>query len=178
MFLDAQGNADPEKSRDSGLAVGVPGTVAGLALAQEKYGSGKFTLADLIAPAIDLAANGFPVEDDLADSLPPSHARLARWPSTASIFFNGDEPLHEGDRLLQPDLADTLARHRANAGRAPSTRAASPTRSRRAVRGAGGIMTTDDLAELSRRRAPRRARQLSRLRHRRRCRRRRPAACI
>ena len=43
-FLDAEGNADPQKSRDSALAIGVPGTVAGLALAEEKYGSGKFTL--------------------------------------------------------------------------------------------------------------------------------------
>ena len=45
-FLDEQGNADPHKSRDSALAVGVPGTVAGLALAEEKYGSGRFTLAE------------------------------------------------------------------------------------------------------------------------------------
>ncbi|MFZ0196404.1 MAG: gamma-glutamyltransferase, partial [Pseudolabrys sp.] len=59
MFLDTQGNADPEKSRDSALSVGVPGTVAGLALAHAKYGSGKFTLAELIAPAIDLAEKGF-----------------------------------------------------------------------------------------------------------------------
>src|SRR6185437_4589278 len=58
MFLDAQGNPDPAKSRDSALSIGVPGTVAGLALALEKYGSGKFTLADLIAPAIDLAEKG------------------------------------------------------------------------------------------------------------------------
>src|SRR5262249_33373972 len=68
-FLDSQGDADPGKSRDSALSVGVPGTVAGLALAHEKYGSGKFKLADLIAPAIDLAEKGFQVEDDLADSL-------------------------------------------------------------------------------------------------------------
>src|SRR5690242_11704875 len=70
MFLDSQGNADPDKSRDSALSVGVPGTVAGLALAHAKYGSGKFTLAELIAPAIDLAAKGFQVEDDIADTLP------------------------------------------------------------------------------------------------------------
>ena len=70
MFLDAEGNADPAKSRDSALSVGVPGTVAGLAMALEKYGSGKFTLADLLAPAIYLAQNGFLVEDDTADSLP------------------------------------------------------------------------------------------------------------
>ena len=52
------------------LSIGVPGTVAGLALAQRKYGSGKLSLADLIAPAIELATKGFPVEDDTADSLP------------------------------------------------------------------------------------------------------------
>ena len=57
-FLDAQGNADPQKSRDSALAIGVPGTVAGLALAEEKYGSGRFTLADLMQPAIALARDG------------------------------------------------------------------------------------------------------------------------
>src|ERR1700689_2490695 len=52
MFLDAQGEPDPEKSRDSALAIGVPGTVAGLALAHDKYGSGTLSLADLMAPAI------------------------------------------------------------------------------------------------------------------------------
>src|SRR6476661_3436045 len=117
MFLDPQGNPDPKKSRDSGLAIGVPGTVAGLALAHAKYGSGKFTLADLLAPAIRLAQEGFPVEDDFADSLPQSRERLARWPSSAAIFLNGDAPLNEGERLLQFDLADTL---RAIAERGPS----------------------------------------------------------
>src|SRR5476651_1224002 len=67
MFLNANGEPDAAKSRDSALAVGVPGTVAGLALAHQKYGSGKFSLADLMAPAIDLAHKGFPVEDDVAD---------------------------------------------------------------------------------------------------------------
>src|SRR5215203_3784795 len=82
IFLDAQGNADAEKSRFSALAIGVPGTVAGLALAHEKYGSGKFTLADLFAPAIRLARDGIPVEGDTADSLPEMRSRFARWPSS------------------------------------------------------------------------------------------------
>jgi gamma-glutamyltranspeptidase / glutathione hydrolase len=144
MFLDAQGKPDPAKSRDSGLAVGVPGTVAGLALALQKYGSGKFTLADVIAPAIDLAQKGFAVEDDLADSLPGARERLKRWPASAAIFLNGDQPLQEGDRLLQFDLADTLqaiADKGADAfytGRTAEQIAA-------AVREAGGVMTTDDL---------------------------------
>ncbi len=55
IFLDAGGEADAAKSRDSGLAIGVPGTVAGLALAHARYGSGKLTLAQLIAPAMRLA---------------------------------------------------------------------------------------------------------------------------
>ena len=144
MFLDAAGNPDPKKSRDSGLAVGVPGTVAGLAMALAKYGSGKFSLADLIAPAIGLAENGFPVEDDLADSLPDSQKRLARWPSTTSIFFLGDKPLHEGDRLLQFDLADTL-RAIAEGGPRAFYEGRIAERIAQAVRDAGGIMTADDL---------------------------------
>jgi len=145
MFLDAAGNPDPHKSRDSGLAVGVPGTVAGLALAEKKYGSGKFTLAQLIAPAIDLAENGFPVADDLADSLSEDKARLARWPASAAIFLNGDNVLHPGDRLIQRDLAETL---RAIAERGPRAfyNGRIAERIADAVDRAGGIMTTDDLA--------------------------------
>lgn len=145
MFLDSQGNADPDKSRDSALSVGVPGTVAGLALAHAKYGSGKFTLAELIAPAIDLAAKGIQVEDDLADTLPQARVRLQRWPATTTIFFNGDRPLQEGDRLIQLDLADTL---QAIAKDGPSAfyqgRTAGLIAS--AIARAGGIVTKDDFA--------------------------------
>src|ERR1700716_818163 len=59
IFLGPDGKPDIAKSRDSALGIGVPGTVAGLALALEKYGSGKFTLAELIKPGIDLARDGF-----------------------------------------------------------------------------------------------------------------------
>ena len=90
IFLDRKRQCRPAKSRDSALAVGVPGTVAGLALAHAKYGSGKFTLADLMAPAIELARNGIPVEDDIADSLPSVQARMARWPASAKIFLKPD----------------------------------------------------------------------------------------
>src|SRR5471032_84924 len=145
MFLDAKGEPDPAKSRDSALAVGVPGTVAGLALAREKYGSGKLSLADLIAPAIRLAQQGFPVEDDTADSLPRARERLARWPSSAGIFLkDGGKPPQTGDRLLQFDLADTL---KAIAQDGPQAfylgRIAAQIAA--AVRSAGGIMTADDL---------------------------------
>ena len=108
-FLDAQGNADPQKSRDSALAIGVPGTVEGLAFAARRYGSGRFTLADLIAPAIALARGGMPVTDDLADMSQTEHARLLRWPSSVKLFLKSDgAALSAGDRLVQSDLANTL----------------------------------------------------------------------
>jgi gamma-glutamyltranspeptidase/glutathione hydrolase len=108
-YLDTRGEADPNKSREQGLAIGVPGTVAGLALAHAKYGSGKFTLAQLIEPAIALARDGFPASYDLADSLIPVRSLLARWPSSAKIFLKQDgQPLAEGDRFVQTDLAASL----------------------------------------------------------------------
>ncbi|MFY9895205.1 MAG: gamma-glutamyltransferase [Xanthobacteraceae bacterium] len=146
-FLDAQGNADSQKSRDSALAIGVPGTVAGLTLAEEKYGSGRFTLADLMQPAIALARGGFPVADDTADSLPRDRPRLLRWPSSALIFLKADgAPLAPGDRLLQPDLANTLE---AIAKDGPRAFYQGPVAQKlaAAVQAAGGVMTVDDLKD-------------------------------
>ena len=145
MFLDAKGEPDPKKSRDSGLAVGVPGTVAGLALAHRKYGSGKLSLAELIAPAIAQARHGVDVVDDLADSLPRAQTRLARWPSSALIFLNSDGAvLAPGQRLVQADLAATLG---TIARDGPRAFYEGPVAAKiaDAVRKAGGIMTTDDL---------------------------------
>jgi gamma-glutamyltranspeptidase / glutathione hydrolase len=144
IFLDERGEADPRKSQDSALAIGVPGTVAGLALAHAKYGSGKFTLAQLIAPAIALARDGIPIENDIADSLPRSQSRLARWPATTKIFFADGRPLPPGATLLQRDLADTLTAI-AREGPAGFYRGAVADKLVAAVRAAGGIMTVDDL---------------------------------
>src|SRR5712672_233564 len=100
IFLGPDGKPDTAKSRDSALGVGVPGTVAGLTLALEKYGSGKFTLAELLKPSIDLARDGIVLTDDMADTLPAIYRRLARWPATAKIFSRADgSSLREGDRL-------------------------------------------------------------------------------
>src|SRR5256884_3592041 len=76
IFLGPDGKPDIAKSRDSALGIGVPGTVAGLTLALEKYGSGKFTLPDLLRPAIDLARNGIDVTDDTADPPPGLYRKL------------------------------------------------------------------------------------------------------
>src|SRR5262249_33581776 len=143
--LDEKGEADPRKSRDSGLGIGVPGTVAGLALALERYGSGKFTLAQLIAPALAAARNGIVVEDNLADALPAAPPRPLRRPSTAKILLNPDGVvLAAGQSLVQADLAgslDTIARE------GPRGFYQGPVAEKivAAVRGAGGLMTLDDL---------------------------------
>jgi gamma-glutamyltranspeptidase/glutathione hydrolase len=144
-FLDESGNADPAKSRDSALAIGVPGTVAGLALAEQKYGSGKFTLADLLAPAIAMARDGIVIGDDTADSLPSVRARLSRWSAAAEIFLKADgDTLAAGDRLVQSDLAETLD---IIARQGPRAFYSGPVAEKiaAAVQGAGGVMTADDL---------------------------------
>ena len=105
-FLNALGEADPAKSRDLGLAIGVPGTVAGLTMALQKYGSGKFKLSQLIAPAIELARNGYKVGDEFEETGRSSIARMARWPSTAKLFLKPDGSLiARGTLLVQADLA-------------------------------------------------------------------------
>lgn len=145
IFLGPDAKPDPAKSRDSALGVGVPGTVAGLALALEKYGSGHFTLAQLLEPAIALARDGFIVSDDIADSLPGWHRRLARWPSSARIFSRPDgTSLGEGDRLVQSDLAETLS---AVAAQGPRGFYEGPVADKitKALAEAGGIMTSADL---------------------------------
>jgi gamma-glutamyltranspeptidase / glutathione hydrolase len=147
MFLGPDGKPDAARSRDSALAIGVPGTVAGLALALADYGSGKFTMADILQPAIALAREGIVVADDSADTLPDWHRRLARWPASAKIFSRADgTTLREGDRLIQTDLATTLA---AIAERGPDGFYQGPVAARlaKAVGDAGGILTADDLKD-------------------------------
>jgi gamma-glutamyltranspeptidase / glutathione hydrolase len=144
-FLDASGNADPEKSRASALAIGVPGTVAGLALAEAKYGSGKFSLAELIAPAIAMARDGIVVADNTEESVSSVRARLARWPSSAKIFLKSDgAALDPGDRLVQSDLADTLETI-AQGGPRAFYEGPVAQKIAGAVAAAGGVMTADDL---------------------------------
>jgi len=145
VFLGPDGQAAPAKSRETGLGVGVPGTVAGMTLALERYGSGKFTLADLIAPAARLAREGIPVADDLYDSLRLAQPWLERWPSTARIFLKADHSaLAAGEILVQPELADVLD---AIGREGPRAFYIGPIADKivSAVREAGGLMTRRDL---------------------------------
>jgi len=92
------------------LASGVPGTVAGLELAFKKYGSGKFTWAQLVEPARRLAADGFIVPYTLARSMRRNEKRLASNPETRRIYLRNGRFYEEGETFRQPELAATLTR--------------------------------------------------------------------
>jgi gamma-glutamyltranspeptidase/glutathione hydrolase len=146
VFLDPNGEADPFKSRYSGLAIGVPGTVAGLELAWRKYGSGRFSFADLIAPAIALARQGLAVDEDVADSLPLAAKALASHPSSARIYLRPDGGVPQtGDRIALDDLAATLETI-ATQGAAGFYAGPVAQKIVSAVQAAGGRMTMEDLA--------------------------------
>ena len=111
MYLGPDGKV----TKDSVLgyrACGVPGTVRGLEMAHQKYGRKKW--AELVDPAVRLAADGFPVSYGLARSLRSKDAidRLGQFPESKRIFLNGGKYLEAGDRLAQPELARVLARIR------------------------------------------------------------------
>ncbi|AXF78929.1 gamma-glutamyltransferase [Erwinia tracheiphila] len=108
MFLDAQGNADSKKSLTSHLASGVPGTVAGFALANKEYGT--LPLSSLIAPAIRLADKGIVVNEALADDLNVYGKEvLFNHANSKAIFFKPDgTPYARGEKLVQHNLARSL----------------------------------------------------------------------
>lgn len=108
MLLDHAGNYDRGKALGSYRSVGVPGTVAGLAMALERFGS--MPLAEVVQPAIKLAAKGISVTRDLAESLTPRRReRLSRWPASRRKFFKSDGSLYAiGETWPQPALARSL----------------------------------------------------------------------
>jgi len=107
LFLDAHGTIDARKRAFGHHAVGVPGTVAGLALAHRLHGS--LPWAELVEPARRLAAEGFVVQPALASGLAQFAADLQRFPATRAQFFHDDgRPCDVGETLVQRDLANTL----------------------------------------------------------------------
>ncbi|WP_457151003.1 gamma-glutamyltransferase [Mesorhizobium sp. P5_C1] len=108
MYLDKDGNPVKGASLDGYLAVGVPGSVAGFEMAREKYGT--LSRQDLMAPAISYAKDGFILNQGDAASFAGSADRLAKDPAAAAIFLKPDgKPYGIGERLVQPDLAASLA---------------------------------------------------------------------
>lgn len=143
MFLDEQGEIDLMRVRFSHLAVGVPGTVAGLALAQARYGT--LSLEEVLAPAVALAQEGIVVSPELAASLSAASAHLRRWPETARIFFKPDgSPYRVGERLVQRDLARSLQQI-AKQGPAAFYEGAVAEKIAREMEVHGGLITKADL---------------------------------
>ena len=108
MFLDAQGQIVKGLSTRSQLAVGVPGTVSGLELARERFGT--LPRAALIAPAIRLADKGFVLAQGDVDLLQTATEDFRSDPPSAAIYLKHGQPYEVGDRLVQKDLAKTLRR--------------------------------------------------------------------
>ena len=107
MFLDENGNVDDDKARWSAQASGVPGSVAGLLYAQEKYGL--LTREEVMAPAIKLADEGFNLSWSQARSLQSRETRLKKSAGSAKYFYKADGSVYlAGERLVQKDLARTL----------------------------------------------------------------------
>ena len=107
MFLDEEGNVDKTLARFSHLSAGVPGTVAGLWRAHQDYG--RLPWERLIAPAVQLAREGFVMTYDLAGLLRSRQERLCRDEASCRYFFKpGGEPYAPGERFVQADLADSL----------------------------------------------------------------------
>ena len=143
IFLDENGDAVTKLSREHGLAVGVPGTVMGMSLALEKYGT--MTMAQVTAPAIKMAQEGISVSPDLAVSLAGLKRRMSQWPSTAAIFYKADGSDFQVDDILkQPELAHSLQLI-AEKGIKGFYEGETAEKLVKAVQEAGGIMTLEDL---------------------------------
>ena len=106
MYLDGKGDVVPNASIVGYKAIGVPGSVAGMAYAEKKYG--KLTLAKVMAPAIRLATDGFSLTDEEAQELHDPH--LAEYPESKRIFTRDGNFYKTGEVFRQPDLARTLTR--------------------------------------------------------------------
>jgi gamma-glutamyltranspeptidase/glutathione hydrolase len=108
MYIRADGKLDEEASVIGYKSVAVPGTVAGLELVLKDYGTMKF--ADVIAPAIRLAENGFAISEKLVREFGQERPGLEKFAASQRIFLNGGKMWKAGDTLKQPELAATLKR--------------------------------------------------------------------
>ncbi len=140
LYLDAQGNVIPDASRIGYKAIGVPGSVAGMVYAEQRYG--KLTLKQVIAPAIRLAREGYPLTWEAAADLHDQH--LAEFPESHRMFQRNGDYYKPGDIFRQPDLARTLERIAEKPddfyhGSLAQELAASMQKD-------GGLITVDDLA--------------------------------
>lgn len=135
------GNLPP----DGPVLANVPGTVAGMWTAWQKYGSGNLEWSRLVQPAIRLAEDGFELDDAFTTTLWLERDRFMKYEGSRRLFFPDGEPLHAGDTLRNPDLAWTL-RQVAEGGADGFYKGAVARRLVSDLRGHGNAMTMEDLA--------------------------------
>ena len=143
MYLDKDGKVVEGLSTVGWLAVGIPGTVSGLEYARKKYGT--MARAALIDPAIDLAEDGFVLDQGDVDMLASATDDFKKFAPTGKIFLNKGGPFAAGQRLVQRDLADTLRLIRAR-GADGFYKGRTASAIVRASRAGGGIIEEADLA--------------------------------
>lgn len=130
---------------DGPVLANIPGTLAGMELAFKKYGSHRVTWADVIAPAIRAADQGFLVSEGLATTLSTEREHLTKYPSSRALFFVKGEPLRAGDTLRNPELAGTL-RQIADSGAEVFYKGGIARRLVADLRGQGNAIRTADMA--------------------------------
>jgi gamma-glutamyltranspeptidase / glutathione hydrolase len=140
MYLDAQGNVIPEASEIGYKAIGVPGSVAGMAYAETKWG--KLTLKQAMAPAIRLAREGYALTWEEARDFHDQY--LAKFPESRRVFQRSGNYYQPGEVFRQPDLARTLERIATNPD--DFYHGALARELAAAVQKGGGLITADDLA--------------------------------
>lgn len=142
MFpLDAKGNVKGSINVSGWLAAGVPGTLAGLQLALDKYGTKPF--AELVQPAIRMAREGFEVHWALGPLAP----RMLRDPGSAKLFFRNGKPLVKGDKYRNSDLADMLQQLAEKGSANDFYQGEIGRKIAAAFKKNGGIVTADDMAK-------------------------------
>ena len=141
MFL-VDGRYDPVRHHRSALAVGVPGTVAGLYRAWQD--NGRQPWKDLLRPAIALAHDGFMVSDGLARGLRAELERMKPYPASLEQFSRAGVPYEVGELLKQEDLAKTLGRI-AESGAAGFYEGETAALVEREMKARGGLITREDL---------------------------------
>ena len=144
MFLDSTGAFVPERSQRGYLASGVPGTVAGLLMAHERYGA--LPLNEVMAPAIRLAADGFTLTRRHADRFNAFYHDFAKYPAAKKYFTKGDSTVQyeENETFRQEDLADVLRRVR-DQGRDGFYRGKTANLIVEQMEKGGGLITSEDL---------------------------------
>ncbi len=146
MFLDSTGRYSSTIHHNSHIAVGVPGTVAGFALAHKKYGKAKWET--LVDPAVKLARDGFNVTPGLARSLGSegNQRKFARYPATVQAYTKNGTPYAEGELMKLPDLARTLERI-GRQGRDGFYKGETARLLAEEMKRGGGLITEEDLAK-------------------------------